>query len=306
MTTHHPIFKQFRPGDTPLPEDCASNYLGTILKADYYIPGAKEVTRRRDSKDGLDLPAFDSGYFEWVDVLQSAADASDSYCMVEMGAGFGRWTAIATMAARQRGIDDIRTYSVEAEPTHAQWMRRVFADNQMAADQHSIIEAAIGATRSTMPFFVVACDTMGVEGPRDWYGQALDPGRDETPEPRDGIKYAGHEVKFYKDGAGVIDIPVLPLEEVIGEQPVIDLIDMDIQGAEHDVIAASIDLLNTRVKRLHIGTHSRDIDGDLVKTLSAAGWDNVRIFPCLSTQETAYGTMTFQDGVQTWVNPRLR
>lgn len=306
MTNHHPIFSEFRSGDTPLAQDCAVNYLGTILKADYYIPGAKEVIRRQHSVDGLDLPVFDSGYFEWVDVLQSVADAGNSYCVVEMGAGFGRWTAIAVTAARQRGIPDIRSFSIEAEPTHAQWMRNVFADNAMSESSHKIIEAAVGPKRSTMPFFVVACDTMEVEGPRDWYGQALDTGRDEVPKPRDGIEYAGREVKFYSDGAGVIDIPVLTLEDIIGDQSVIDLIDMDIQGAEHDVITTSIDLLNTRVKRLHIGTHSRDIDGDLIKTLSGAGWELARIFPCLSTQQTAYGPMTFQDGVQSWINPRLR
>ena len=52
----------------------------------------------------------------------------------------------------------------------------------------------------------------------------------------------------------------------------VDLIDMDIQGAEADVVEASRDLLDQRVKRVHIGTHGGDIEARLRAAFAGMGW----------------------------------
>jgi hypothetical protein len=50
-----------------------------------------------------DLPPFDYEYFEWVDLLQAVKEAENTFTIVEVGAGYGRWSSRAALAARQLG-----------------------------------------------------------------------------------------------------------------------------------------------------------------------------------------------------------
>ncbi len=84
-----------------------------------------------------------------------------------------------------------------------------------------------------------------------------------------------------------------------------DLIDLDLQGAEAAVLTKAADLLDAKVKRLHIGTHSASIEKALRKLFSTHGWDNLNDYPGMCTNDTLYGKIQFEDGVQTWINPRL-
>ena len=54
--------------------------------------------------------------------------------------------------------------------------------------------------------------------------------------------------------------------------PLVDLMDIDIQGAENVVIHPAMEMLNARVKRLHIGTHSPDIHSGLWELFFANEW----------------------------------
>jgi hypothetical protein len=108
-----------------------------------------------------------------------------------------------------------------------------------------------------------------------------------------------------RDGWGAIRVPQIPLSDIISKYTLIDLADLDLQGAEGGAIEESIGLLNERVRRLHIGTHSHDIEAHLRKTLSDAGWERLRDYPCARENDTPVGRVTFVDGVQTWDNPRL-
>jgi hypothetical protein len=80
---------------------------------------------------------------------------------------------------------------------------------------------------------------------------------------------------------------------------------MDVQGAEAEIIAASTDVLNEKVRRLHVGTHSSEIDITVYDTLRQAGWHCSHAFGCRANVVTHYGECYFQDGVQSWLNPRL-
>jgi hypothetical protein len=59
------------------------------------------------------------------------------------------------------------------------------------------------------------------------------------------------------------------------------------------------------VKRLHIGTHSKEIEAGLRQLLSAHGWRCHADYPLSSTSETPWGPVSFENGVQSWVNPGL-
>jgi hypothetical protein len=78
---------------------------------------------------------------------------------------------------------------------------------------------------------------------------------------------------------------------------------MDVQGAEADVVRDGQGVLSTKVKCIHIGTHGRQIEGELSETFARMGWHCRNRFPCNSTVATEFGQISFEDGVQTWINP---
>jgi hypothetical protein len=92
------------------------------------------------------------------------------------------------------------------------------------------------------------------------------------------------------------------LEDVIGEIAIIDLLDLDIQGMEAEVASSSIELIARRVKRILIGTHSREIEDTLRQLMTAVGWRPHFDYPCASRNHpTPAGPVDFYDGVQSGV-----
>jgi hypothetical protein len=85
----------------------------------------------------------------------------------------------------------------------------------------------------------------------------------------------------------------------------VDLIDMDIEGQELPSVRSTIEELDAKVKRLHIGTHGKEIEDGLREVLSAHGWRCLFDYSLFSKGETPWGTVDFENGVQSWVNPRL-
>lgn len=98
-------------------------------------------------------------------------------------------------------------------------------------------------------------------------------------------------------------VPAVTLNEILSECQYVDLLDMDIQGAELDVIARGIKALNDKVRRIHIGTHNSISEEGVRRIFSDNGWLNIWDYQSNNTKETPYGSFFFQDGVQTWVNP---
>jgi len=72
-----------------------------------------------------------------------------------------------------------------------------------------------------------------------------------------------------------------------------------------DVIARDIKVINDKVRRIHIGTHNAIVEKGLRRIFSDNGWLNIWDYQCNNTNETPYGSIFFQDGVQAWVNPAL-
>jgi hypothetical protein len=54
-----------------------------------------------------------------------------------------------------------------------------------------------------------------------------------------------------------------------------------------------------------VDTHSSDIDAALVPLMTGHGWECLRRYDMRSVNETPYGTIRFQDGIQGWVNRRF-
>jgi hypothetical protein len=107
-------------------------------------------------------------------------------------------------------------------------------------------------------------------------------------------------------------VRAMTLQEIIGDLESIDLMHVDIQGAEYDVLASSKDLLDAKVKSIHVGTHSpgveatrgRNMDALVNELFNTMGWSQrVRVRP--AEKISLHGQdITFVDGVHSWENPR--
>ena len=292
---HHPVFELFSPA--PAVENVPdADYLGVVTNS-------KMLPAYWRSGVSQSLPGFDEEYFEWIDLLEAVEAARDRFTMIELGAGYARWSARGWAAARQRGLA-VTLGVVEAEPMHAQWAREHLAANGVPAGAIDFREVALGTKSGEMAFLTEMPEGAAGNNARDWYGQALAWQDPATGVPT-GADYCGHALLQFPDGWRGVRVQVATLQDILAQYDTVDLVDFDIQGAEQEVIAAAAAMLTRQVRRLHIGTHSRAIDAALPGILRPLGWQAVRLYPCLRWNRTPFGWISFNDGVQSWVNPRL-
>lgn len=104
---------------------------------------------------------------------------------------------------------------------------------------------------------------------------------------------------------GLAQMEAITLEDALSSVEIVDLVDMDVQGAELDVIEGGLDVLCAKVRRVQIGTHSTKLEAGLRGVFRRLGWEKVWDWPGRRVNKTPYGRLSFEDGAQTWVNPRL-
>jgi FkbM family methyltransferase len=242
-----------------------------------------------------------SGVFEWLDICESVQRAKGTYTFVELGAGYARWTVLAHfIAARFFGLTT-RLICVEPEPTHYQWAVENFLANGLRPRDHVLLEGAVAGDDGHV-FFQVG-------DPAVWYGQSI------VAEVRPGLRervLAKCRSLWPKKGPvdaagerGKKCVKAYSLRSLLEPARYADIIHMDIQGSEHEVLAGAIRVINEKVKRLHIGTHGPAIEAHLHALLGENGWTCLRNYPGQGRHATEFGEMDFEDGIQTWVNPRL-
>ena len=226
-------------------------------------------------------------YFEWMDILNSIAKSEEGFTFVELGAGYGRWSARAYMAALSFGIkpERITLITVEADPKHSLWCKKHLKYNGVDPKQHLHYQSAISNYSVETDFFVQKPNFTREESEKNWYGQAI--------------------AKSGWEGAKTERVEVITLEQVFESIPnlTIDLIDSDLQGEDWAVLSHNPNLLK-RVKRVHIGTDSEIEEKRLRKLFNELGWEKILDYPGRGERTTYVGNVSFVDGVQTWINPK--
>jgi FkbM family methyltransferase len=301
---HHAVFSHFEPFRGRVPADFGIDFLGAKTHRDF-------VARLHTHEEGTMLetcyPGINEEYIEWIDVLESVVAARGSYTMIDLGAGFGRWSIRAAYALKNYNAQlPYRLIAVEAEPVVFKWMSRHFQDNEIDAAKHSLIHAAISDAPGDVLFYIGApIGSPWDRKPDDWYGQFLARDYDVSGEYVEDGEYGGYPARRHKSGWRSISVPGITLRSLLKDEKLVDLIDMDIEGQELPAIQSNIEALDTKVRRMHIGTHTKEIEDTLRELLSAHGWHCLFDYTLFSKGQTAWGTIDFENGVQSWVNPRL-
>ena len=271
---YHPAFQRFSRWEGEVPEGFVVNFLGVMTRVSFWPPYAAISERYPKGRHvKTEYPPFDEEYFEWIDLLEAITEAEGQFTMLELGGGWGRWVANAAAALRQLGSSARSLIGVEAEPTHFQMMAQHLADNSVDPRCIRLIQAAVAGTDGEVGFHVGETQW---GNPANWYGQSI---------------------------GGATKVKAVSLSTLLKPIGKVDLIDIDVQGAELEVLNKGSEELADKVKRIHVATHDHEIEKGLFLTFGRLGWNCIRYFPSRTTIETKWGTIAFQDGVQTWTNP---
>jgi len=295
MPRYHPVFDLLSPYAGPPDFGFGIDFLGVKTRCEFL--GGAAVAGMPGQPD----PPNEE-YFEWIDLLESIMAAKEYYTMMELGAGYGRWSVRAAVAVRQLRKLPFHLVAVEGEPRHYRWLQQHMADNRITPDECTLIQGVVSDHRNDVLFYV-GSPTGGGDEAASWYGQAITK-EYEAVDASNG-NYEGQDVFRLKSGWTSIKTRSYLLTDILPTKNRIDLIDLDVQGEELKIISEAIKSLDQRVARLHIGTHAHDIEKGLRNLLTRHGWECKADYPCAQTNQTPWGPVEFVDGVQSWINPRL-
>lgn len=266
------------------------DFLGVHTRASSLLATARQL-------DGTVLPIplpndYHSETIEWIGLLKSVLAAKSQFVAMELGAGWGPWLISGAAAARQLGIHDVRLCGVEGDKSHFDTMRQHFLDNGQNPDDHMLHQAAAGSEDGVA-----------------WWPEVIDPCDDWGLRPiaKEGHNVADEEFETSRGKrlARKVEVKVMSLQRLLEQQPLWDLLHVDIQGGEFDVLKSARRELKSSVRYLIIGTHSRKIEGDLLEMFLNDGWELEREKPCrfkFNSSVNDLVMMTYYDGTQIWRN----
>ena len=220
---------------------------------------------------------------EWAAALRSVDLAQDTYRIVELGCGWGCWISNMGLAARERGLK-VDLIGVGGDAGHLANAEEVLNLNGFNKDQYRLFHGVAAARRGKAIFPLAAT------GVTDWNQKA-------TFYPDSSALTAAQK----DDRLQVLDC--LTLEDM-AKGATIDLLHIDIQGAETEYVRGNQPELDRLVRRTLIGTHSRIIEGELMEHFQKAGWRMEMERPAIAPLRGGRPVIGI-DGVQLWANPRL-
>src|SRR2546426_12146198 len=96
------VLGKFRPWAGTVPAGFFAYFLGNLTRADYWA-FPEEIRRIHDRErfQAFSGPAVDDNIFDWIILLEAAAEARNEFVMAAMGAGWGRWLVAAAFALKQ-------------------------------------------------------------------------------------------------------------------------------------------------------------------------------------------------------------
>ena len=295
----------------------ATDFLGILRDKNFlwtetgpFTPGGGYVTPERPT-----LATFGETYFEIADWFYSALDASNRYVAVSLGAAYGSQLVGAWKTLQAVNPMPAHLVAVEPVPVNCEWTRKHMLDNGIDPDEHSIIQAALGVDNEPILFPIGAPGTgvtsaIGVNSAssRQVYVDLFQQSGQSEQILRNIFHYnsTGVSQELGLDYIGEIKfVSALTLRDVLSPFERIDLLEVDIQRSELDVIAPCFDTVNRKVRRVHIGTHGRDIHAALRALFSDAGWQIVFDYAPDSRHKTERGVLELGDGIMSARNPAV-
>lgn len=259
-----------------------TNFLGVRINPKF-LP--EILDGRAGEVEEVPIPAnWHADIAEWAAALRAVDLARDRFVMAELGCGWGCWMNNTGTAARTAGLD-VHLIGVEGDEGHIAFANQACATNGFTPEQvtlhHGIAAAAPGT--ALFPRQRTAGEHWGLE-----------PVFDATEEQRTRAVASGNHY----------ELPMVSLNDLVGDHLKLDLLHVDIQGGEADLVESSRQVLDERVAYIVVGTHSREIEGRLFANLLRGDWRLEIERPAILALSPSGPTVTV-DGVQGWRNMAL-
>ncbi|MFL9870945.1 FkbM family methyltransferase [Paraburkholderia megapolitana] len=288
------IFEKYRNSSASTAPGFYTDFMGVKTRLSYFgiqnTDHDKTVGRIPFPDDGLHAETI-----EYTAALYAVETSAASFTAVELGAGYGPWVTFSAKAALHAGIKNINLVAVEGDRPRHELLRTHFRDNDLPVPDQSG-NGMLGEVKSKLIHAAISDSngmvTFGSQSINDWGAAPVENG--------DAVDYRG----FERTGE---QINSYTIEHVIRDLDLVDFLHMDIQGFEARAVRASIEALKSKVRVMLIGTHSRQIEGELFAMLYGHGWRIQYEKPCKFDPREGHSleALTTLDGTQVWVNLSL-
>ena len=276
------------------------------------VGGDVQTTRLPVMSDG-------EGWFEAADWVLAAREARGKFVMMTLGACYGAQAVGSYRLLQQLNPMPCTFVAVEPVPENYEWTARHFRDNGLDPDAHWLVPHAISGDNEPVLFPIGSpgsgaqnCFSTNNEDARKFYAdQFISAGAAKTKEAlcnlllRNTTGITKDLVPGENFMAEIKMVSAITLRELLGPFERVDYLEADIQQSEIRVFPPFIDLLRKKVRRIHIGTHGKDVHWSLHDLFARTGWEIVFSFEPNATHETALGGFDTNDGVLTVLNPDL-
>ena len=313
------VFDGIKPWAGKVPKGYLVDFLGILTDAKFRemfgvnpaaIGGTDAETRLPTIEDG-------EGWFEAANWILAARAARDRFVMVTLGACYGAQAVGSCRAMQLLNPMPYKLVAVEPEPDNYEWTRRHMRDNGIDPDNQWLLKSAISAGNDPVLFPIGSpgsgaqnCVATNEDSSRQIYaneiiaaGRAVEVLRNLMTTNSTGI--TKDLVPGENFPAEIKMVSAITLQDILGPFDVVDYVESDIQQSEILVFPPYMTLLKRKVRRVHIGTHGREVHKTLAQLFERDGWDIVFNYEPNSTFSSPLGKFSTNDGVLTAVNPSL-
>jgi FkbM family methyltransferase len=258
-----------------------TNFLGVLIDPKFF---PSILNGRAGHVEDIPIPAnWHADIAEWAGALRAVDLSETNFTVIELGCGWGCWLNNTGLAARRMGRN-VQLIGIEGDRGHHAFAREAAATNGFPEDKLTLFHG-IAAAKDGVALF----PNQSLSGQNWGLEPIMNPGRFK----RSTAKLAGYT-----------ELPAISLQTATKNHARIDLLHIDIQGGEADLIKDSLELLNDKVAYIVVGTHSREIEGQIFETLRTAGWLLEIERPAILSLVNGKPIVTV-DGVEGWRNPNL-
>ncbi len=315
------IFDGIKPFAGEVPRGFAVDFIGALTDANFRTMWGVDPATTGGTFVETKLPtiADGEGWFEAANWVMAAREARDRFVMVTLGACYGSQAVGSYKALQQLNPMPYKLVAVEPEPDNVQWVIRHMRDNGIDPDDQWIVSQAIGDKNDPVLFPVGSpgsgaqnCFSTNENAAREFYvKEIIKSGRVEEAltnllmHNTTGLKKDLVPGSSYNFMSEIKVMSAVTLKDILSPFDIVDYVESDIQQSEILVFPPFMDLLKKKVRRIHIGTHGREVHDTLLALFKRDGWEIVFDFAPNMTHNSALGSFVTNDGVLTVRNPAL-
>jgi hypothetical protein len=319
LKSYADVFNGVKPWSGTVPTGYLVDFLGTLTDAQFRVAFGIDPAKVGGGPVATRLPVMEDGegWFEAVNWVEAAREARGRYVMITLGACYAAQAVGAYRALQALNPMPCKLVAVEPEPENYQWVRRHMRDNGIDPDDHWLVPLAI-SDRNDPVLFPVGSPGTGAQNcvstneaiAREVYArEIIGSGRLEEALRNLLVRNTTGLTKDLVPGSNFMAeiklVSATTLADVLGPFDCVDYLESDIQQSEILVFPPYIDLLKRKVRRIHIGTHGKDVHRSLHQLFAEHGWDIVFSYEPNSSFDSPLGEFVTNDGVLTVRNPAL-